>query len=62
MDFLSGYDIADWIALALSVIGVFSVIATMTPNETDNKIVDGAYKIVNFLAANFGKAKNDPNA
>ena len=42
-----------------SVVGAFALIATMTPNKTDNEIVDKVMKMVNFLGANFGKAKND---
>lgn len=45
--------------IALSIVGCFSLIATLTPNESDNKVADALLKIVNFLGANFGKAKND---
>ena len=38
--------------------GGFSVLATMTPNSADNKVVDMVMRIVNFLGANVGKAKN----
>ena len=48
----------DWLALAGSVIGVFSLIAAITPNEVDNRIVDFLLKIVNILGANVGYAKN----
>lgn len=42
-----------------SIVGAFAVIATLTPNEADNEIADKALKFVNFLGANFGKAKNE---
>ncbi len=45
-------------AIALQVIGAAALVATLTPNETDNKIVDALSKIINLLGANFGKAKN----
>jgi len=45
-------------AIALQVIGVAALVATMTPNDTDNKIVDALSKIINLIGANFGKAKN----
>ena len=41
-----------------SIVGGFSVLATMTPNSADNKVVDMVMRIVNFLGANVGKAKN----
>ena len=40
------------------IIGGFSILATMTKNESDDKIVAAALKIVNALAMNFGRAKN----
>jgi len=36
----------------LAALGLFSVIAKMTPTEADNKIVDILYKIVNFFGLN----------
>lgn len=48
----------DIIEIALLVVGAFAVLATMTPNEVDNKIANVLVKIVNFFGANFGKAKN----
>lgn len=38
-----------------SVIAVASVIAKITPNETDNKIVAEIQKIIDFLALTTGK-------
>lgn len=49
----------NWFVLASSVIGVFSAIATITPNTADNKIADFLLKLINILGANFGKARND---
>ena len=46
-------------AIALQVIGIAALVATMTTNKTDNKIVDALSKIINLLGANFGKAKNE---
>lgn len=40
------------------IIGGFSILATMTKNESDDKIAAAALKIVNALAMNFGRAKN----
>jgi len=49
---------ADNLKVALAVVGAFSTIATLTANKTDNKIVNVLLKIINFLAFNFGKARN----
>jgi len=44
---------------ALAAIGFFALVSTLTPNTTDNKIVDVMLKAINIFGANFGKAKND---
>ena len=44
--------------IAASVIAVASLIATMTPNESDNIWVNRASKIVSWLALNVGRAKS----
>jgi len=42
-----------------SIVGGFAVIASLTPNKSDDRIVQMILDVVNFLGANFGKAKND---
>ena len=44
--------------LVVQIVGVASLIATMTPNDSDNKVVDFVLNIVNMLGANVGKSKN----
>jgi|TARA_R100001443_G_C3244555_1_gene151635 choline-glycine betaine transporter len=44
--------------IAASVIAVASLIATMTPNESDNKWVQRISGVVSWLALNIGKAKS----
>ncbi len=44
--------------IAASVIAVASLIATMTPNESDNKWVNRISSVVSWLALNVGKAKS----
>ena len=44
--------------IAASVIAVASLIATMTPNESDNKWVNRISAVVSWLALNVGKAKS----
>ena len=45
--------------LILKAIGFFSIIASMTPNETDNKIADFMMKAINMFGFNFGRARNE---
>jgi hypothetical protein len=50
--------IVSYIPIATTVIGAFALIATQTPNKTDDKILQVILDIINFLGANLGKAKN----
>jgi len=52
---------ANWqnvLSIATSLVGAFAIIATMTPNPADDKVVSQLYKLINFLGANFGKSQN----
>ena len=40
------------------IVGGFADIASMTPNKRDDRVVQMILDMVNFLGANFGKAKN----
>jgi len=40
------------------IVGGFAVVASLTPNKSDDRIVQMILDMVNFLGANFGKAKN----
>ena len=46
------------IAVITGIVTVASIIATMTPNDSDNKIVAMANKVVSWMALNVGKAKS----
>lgn len=46
------------IEIALKIVGSFAVIASLTPNVTDNKIADVLLRIINTLGFNIGNAKN----
>ena len=50
--------IVAYLPLAVAVTGTFALIATQTPNKTDDKIIQFLLDVVNFLGANFGKSKN----
>lgn len=44
--------------IAASVIAVASLVAAMTPNESDNKWVQRVSSVISWLALNVGKAKS----
>ena len=44
--------------IVASVIAVASLVATLTPNESDNKWVRRASAVISRLALNVGKAKS----
>lgn len=41
-----------------SIVGGFAIVATLTPNQADNKIIDAVMQMINTLGGNFGNAKN----
>ena len=40
------------------IVGVAAVVATLTPNESDNEVIQKILDFVNLLGANFGNARN----
>ena len=42
----------------ISIVGGFALLATMTPNKTDDRIIQTILDGINFMAGNFGKSKN----
>lgn len=42
----------------LQIVGGFALIATQTPNKSDDKIFDVLLKVINFAGGNAGKAAN----
>lgn len=62
MDFLQGIvDFFDsfpaWLNAGLTVVAAASAVTALTPTPRDDTIVGKIYRIVEFLAFNFGKAK-----
>tara|TARA_R100000152_G_C6777017_1_gene206578 strand:+ start:319 stop:498 length:180 start_codon:yes stop_codon:yes gene_type:complete len=51
-------NVEELLQIAASVIAVASLIATMTPNESDNKWVQRISGVISWLALNIGKAKS----
>jgi hypothetical protein len=61
MDFLTTLQGLDWAGIvqaAISVVGAFAVIASLTPNTSDNVISDFLLRVVNVLGANVKNAVN----
>lgn len=55
--------VSNWqtvLGAAVSIVGGFALIATLTPNKSDDRIVQVVLDLINFLGANIGKSKNDP--
>ncbi len=46
------------IEAAMMIVGGFAILATMTKNQTDNRILDYILRAINFFGANVGNAKN----
>ena len=51
--------IIQWLPIVTSFVGAFALVATVTPNRVDDKILQVIMDVINFLACNVGKAKND---
>ena len=43
---------------AMKIIGGFAILATMTKNQTDNRILNYILRAINFFGANVGRARN----
>ena len=50
--------VIEYIPIALAFVGAFALIATKTPNQTDDKILQFILDFINFCGANIGKSKN----
>jgi len=46
------------LSAAASIVGGFAVLATFTPNRSDDKYVQYVLDFINVLGGNFGKSKN----
>lgn len=47
------------VELAVMLVGAFALLATMTPNEADNRLAQFLLSLVNKLGANVGNARNE---
>ena len=51
-------NLPSYLEIVTQVVGVFALVATLTPNTSDNAIVDFLLKLINFGGANVGSSKN----
>ena len=51
-------NLPQYLVYATAVVGAFASIAAITPTPKDDGIAKMLTKAINFLGANFGKAKN----
>lgn len=51
-------NLPQYLEVLTQVVGTFALVATLTPNTSDNAIADFLAKVVNFFAGNFGKSTN----
>lgn len=58
MEFLQSINIVTIISVLTSIVGTAALIATVTPTQKDDEIIGRISKVVHFLAANFGQARN----
>ena len=61
MSNLVAYVMSHWmeiLGVVTSFVGSFALLAAMTPNKSDDKIVQMVLDWINFFGANFGNAAN----
>lgn len=51
-------NLPEYLVYVSAAVGAFATIAAATPTPKDDGIAKALVKVVNFLGANFGKAKN----
>ena len=51
-------NLPSYLEIFTQAVGVFALVATLTPNTSDNAIVDFLLKLINFGGANVGSSKN----
>ena len=48
-----------WVQAITATVTAATAITILTPTKTDDKIITSILAVLNFLAGNFGKNKND---
>jgi hypothetical protein len=52
--------VAHWLPALFQLVGFFAMVASLTKNETDDKVIGWILKVINVVGFNVGAAKNDP--
>ena len=47
-----------WLTAVTAVVTASTAVTALTPTKTDDKILGGVLKVLNFAAGNFGRNKN----
>ncbi len=50
--------VTQYVTIILAIVGLFSAIAVVTPNKSDDRFVQTLLSFINTFGANFGNAKN----
>jgi hypothetical protein len=48
-----------WISAILAIVTASTAITALTPTQTDNKVINIILSVLNLLAGNVGKNKNE---
>jgi len=51
-------EIEEGVRVFIELVGSFAMIASLTPNSSDNAAIDVVLRVINALGANLGKARN----
>lgn len=58
VSFVAANGVLSFSAIFVILAYAITLIATITPNESDNKIADFLWQVINLFGGNFGNAKN----
>ncbi len=59
LSFINGAACSQWIAAITGLITGATALTILTPNKVDNMILNAVLKVLNVLAGNIGKNKNE---
>ncbi len=62
IDLVTGASAGDWFAAVTGVIAACTAITALTPTQTDDKVLNVALRVLNFLAGNVYKNRNADDA
>lgn len=51
-------DLLRYFEVISAIVGVFAMIATLTPTKADDKVINYLVQLIHFIGMNFGKATN----